>query len=225
MTLLGASTDVTVTRLRRAALAGGIASPLLYVGTDLLAGALYPGYSFASQAVSELFAIGAPTSRLVVPLFTLASALLLAFALGVWLAAGPRRARRVMAVMIAGNAINCLVLWTLFPMHMRGVPTTLTDTMHGLLAINPFVLATICLGVAAFKGWLRLYSITTIVVLIVPALVAVPDAQAYLANQPTPWLGLAERVSQYGHLLWHAVLAGVLLRAQSVELPLRGGVR
>ena len=60
---------------RKALLICGILSPLVYVGTDILAGTLYAGYSFTSQAISELFAIGAPTSSLMVPLFTLSSVL------------------------------------------------------------------------------------------------------------------------------------------------------
>jgi hypothetical protein len=53
----------------------GVASALIYVVTDIAAGLAYPGYDFADQAVSELFAIGAPTSRLVVPLFSVSSLL------------------------------------------------------------------------------------------------------------------------------------------------------
>lgn len=56
----------------------GIGAAVVYVATDLIAAAIYPGYSFSDQAVSELFSIGAPTSTLVVPLFSLSSALLLA---------------------------------------------------------------------------------------------------------------------------------------------------
>jgi hypothetical membrane protein len=63
----------------------GILTSLFYVGADIIAAALYPGYSFTDQAVSELFAIGAPTTPLVVPLFSLSSTLVLAFAFGVWM--------------------------------------------------------------------------------------------------------------------------------------------
>jgi hypothetical membrane protein len=93
----------------------GILAPLLYASTDILAGALYAGYSFTSQAISELFAIGAPTSHLVVPLFTVYDVLLVAFALGVWVSAGRNRALRVIALMVVGNAANGLVLWNFFP--------------------------------------------------------------------------------------------------------------
>jgi hypothetical protein len=56
---------------------------LLYVGTDLLAGMLFPGYSFIEQSISELFAIGVPTSGLAILLFALYDLLVVGFALGV----------------------------------------------------------------------------------------------------------------------------------------------
>lgn len=190
----------------------GIGSALLYPFTDILAGNLYKGYSFNEQAVSELFAIGAPTSHIVVPLFTLSSILLLAFAFGVWFSSGQNRILRSLAIMICGNAINSLILWNFFPMHMRGVEATFTDTMHIILAINPFVLLSIVLGAAGFKKWFRFYSIVTIIVLFLPAVMSFSYVDLVAAGQPTPWLGFTERISQYGHQLWHIVLAMILLR-------------
>jgi hypothetical protein len=190
----------------------GILASLTYVATDICAGMLYSGYSFADQAVSELFAIGAPTSHIVVPFFTLSSGLVAAFALGAWRSSPHNRARRVIAWMMLGNAVNSLVLWNFFPMHMRGTPPTFTDAMHGILAINPFVLLSVVFGVAAFKGWFRSYTAATVLVLLVPAVLSFSNITAFVANQPTPGMGLTERVSQYGYQLWQASLAVVLLR-------------
>jgi pimeloyl-ACP methyl ester carboxylesterase len=114
--------------------------------------------------------------------------------------------------MIFGNAVNSLVLWNFFPMHMRGVTPTFTDAMHIILAINPFVLLSVVFGIAAFKGWFRSYSAATVLVLLVPALFSLSYVTAVAANQPTPGMGLTERVSQYGNQLWQALLALVLLR-------------
>jgi hypothetical protein len=192
----------------------GILTSFTYVGTDIVAGLLYPGYSFAAQAPSELFAIGAPTSRFVVPLFSLSSARYVAFAFGVWRASGGTSALRILAFLIAANGIDSLVLWE-FPMHMRGAPPTFSDTMHVILAINPFVLLSIAVGVAAFRNWFRIYSILTILMLVVLATLAFSYVPAVAANQPTSWLGLSERIAQYAHHLWHAVLTIVLLRRGS----------
>ena len=56
-----------------------------------LAGLRYPGYNFIDQAASELFGIGAPAGRIVVPLFTLSSTLLAAFGFAVGTGSGHNR--------------------------------------------------------------------------------------------------------------------------------------
>jgi hypothetical protein len=190
----------------------GALSAVGYVATDVLASTLYPGYSFREQAVSELFAIGAPTSRWVVPLFSLSSVLLFVFAVGVWRAAGTRRLIRALAVMFAGSAIVGLLLWNCFPMHMRGTERSFTDTMHLILATNPFVLSSLAVAIAAFHGRFRAFSVATVVLMLVPAVAALSYTEAVDLNQPTPWLGVTERFAQYGYQAWQAVLALVLLR-------------
>ncbi len=214
---LVAAQERRTSTVRRSLLACGVLSSLVYPATDLVAGSLYPGYSFADQAVSELFAIGAPTSRLVVPLFTLSSALLAACAVGVSLSSGGKRALRILAWMMAGNAVDSAVLWNFFPMHMRGAEPTLTDIMHALLAINPFVLASMIAGAFAFGKRFRFYSIATILAALVLAALGFSNASRVFTNEATPWLGLTERGSQYASALWQAVLVVALLRAPSVS--------
>ncbi|MFO7530000.1 MAG: DUF998 domain-containing protein [Marinobacter sp.] len=102
----------------------GILSGLAYIAIDLLASFLYPGYSLRGQAFSELFAIGSPTHRWVVPLFSLSIVLLFAFAVGVWRTAGARGLVRVLALMFAGSAVVGWLIWNVFPMHMRGAERT-----------------------------------------------------------------------------------------------------
>jgi len=205
----------------RLLLSCGVLAGVGYVATDLLASLSYPGYSLRGQAVSELFAIGAPPSAWVVPLFSLCSLLLLAFAAGVRRAAGGRRLVRALAVMFAGSAVVGLLIWNVFPMHMRGAERSFTDTMHLILATNPFVLLSLILATAAFRGPLRVYSAATVLIMLVPAVAAFSYAQALDLNQPTPWLGATERLAQYGYEAWQVVLAIALLRKQ--ERPHAGG--
>ena len=200
------------TSVRRWFLLGGIAGAALYPIADLIAVSRYPGFSYRDQAVSELFAIGAPTSGLVVPLFTISSSLLLLFAIGIWMSANGRRVVQAMGVTMALNTLDALVLWNFFPMHMRGQEPTFTDTMHGLLAIDPFVLATTVLGAFAFGGRFRAYTVTTILFTSALAIVSISLAVAMLAGEPTPWMGALERGAQYATNLWYAALAVVLLQ-------------
>jgi uncharacterized protein DUF998 len=200
-------------RARETALLCGVAAALVYVTTDLVAAASYPGYSFTDQAVSELFAIGAPTSRLVVPLFSLSSLFLLAFAGGIALSSDGSRALKLMALMFAASAIDALLLWNLFPMHMRGQERTFTDTMHLILSANPFVWITLIIGLVAFRNWFRGVTIAASVMVILPAFFAFRYAPALDAGQPTPGLGLAERSAQYAYQLWQVLLVVTLLRS------------
>jgi hypothetical protein len=205
-------------RATRVLLACGILSPVLYDGTDILASLVYPEYSYRDQAVSELFAIGAPTTALVVPLFTLSSIALILFAIGAsWSFAARARAVRVLALMMLGGAIVGLLIWNVFPMHMRGAERTLTDKMHLILAANPFILLAICAAAVAFPGRFRVYSIVTLVLLFVPAVFAFRLAPLVDANAPTPWLGISERFAQYETGVWQVVLAITLLRRQRRE--------
>lgn len=179
--------------MRRWLLRCGVAAALLYPLADIIATMRYPGFSFRDQAVSELFAIGAPTAALVVRLFSVSSTLLLLFAVGIWWSAAGRPRGRALALMMALNAIDALVLWNFFPMHRRGEPPTSTDMMHGLLAIDPFLLAAVVLGALAFRGWFRVYTVTTLVVTFVLAILGFSYEPAVIANQPTPWMGAIER--------------------------------
>jgi hypothetical membrane protein len=195
----------------------GIAAALVYVVADIIGSIMYPTYSFADQAVSELFAIGAPTSRFIIPVFNLSSFLLAFFAVGVWMSSRRNRLLQLMAAMFGGSAFVGVVLWTFFPMHMRGSAPTFTDTAHLILATNPFVPLSILFGIAAFKNWFRFYSAATGLVLLLTAVAAFQYAPEVQANLGTPGLGLFERSAQYACELWQIILAVYLLRQSKTK--------
>jgi len=101
-------------------------------------------------------------------------------------------------------------------MHMRGEEATFTDAMHIALAGVGviFALLAVGFGAAAFGKRFRLYSMGTILILLVPSIVVFLYVPQIAANVFTPWTGIAERISTYGYLLWQAVLAIVLLRME-----------
>lgn len=200
--------------MRKVLLACGIFSSLLYVTTVVVAGLRWEGYSAASQTVSELFAIGAPTSSLVVPIFVAYALLVYAFGAGVWLSAGRSRALRAAAALIIGKEVLGLIVTLFFPMHLRGTATTLTDQMHAILTLIGVVcmLAAIGFAAAAFGRRFRIYSIATIVLLVVFGVLAGLDGARLEANLPTPWMGVTERINIFAYMLWAIVLAVALLR-------------
>jgi hypothetical protein len=198
--------------LRRTLLVFGILTPPLYVAINLLGAAQWENYSFASQAVSELSAIGAPSRSLLLWLGAVYDLFVLAFALGVWRSAGSKRSLRITAASLFGT----VVVDTLFrfaPMHMRGTPPTLTDTMHIVLsaAISLCILLAVASSAAAFGRWFRVFAISSILTMLVTGAWTAFEARGVSTNAPTPLLGLMERVDIGAYLLWTAVLAVVLL--------------
>lgn len=220
----------TASKLRKLLLMCGILASLLYVATDILAGMLWEGYSFSSQAISELSAIGAPTRPLVVTLGIMYDMLLIAFGLCVWVIASGGQRRRSALRLVGGVLVTIGVVgfvWApLFPMHLRGAEMTFTDTMHWAIAgvVVLLILVMITLGAIAYRRWFRLYSIGTLVTLLVVGMWSIFVGGAQIAaEQPTPFFGLMERITVYGYLAWVAVLAIVLLREETARRAMLKG--
>lgn len=204
--------------VRKVLLICGILSSLLYVGTDILAAMQWEGYSYTSQAVSELSAIGAPTRPFVVSLFSIYNVLVIAFGLGVlWGTKIGKRPLRVAGILLIGYGIVGQVTLLFFPMHLRGAEKSITDTMHATLTgvLVLFILLFIWFAAAALRKRFRLYSVGTILILFLFGILAGLNGSRLEAQLPTPWLGVMERVKIYSSMLWVLVLAIVLLQAES----------
>src|SRR5688572_27646642 len=199
--------------VRRLLLVCGIASTLLWIGADIVAAMRYEGYSYLSQAPSELSAIGAPTRSMLAPIGIVYEILIIALGLGVWLSAGEKRSLRITAgLLMTFGAFG--LLWPLAPMHARGAETSITDTMHIVMsaATVVFIVLLTSFGSAADGLWFRRYSIATLLTCLVFGAVTGLYVPKVIANEPTPWLGLTERISVYAFMIWVAMLGVVLVR-------------
>lgn len=206
--------------LRKLLLACGIISSVLFVAVDIIASCQWKTYHFANQAFSELTAAEAPTRSLMVMAIGIPyNLLVIAFSSGVWLSASQnthKRALRFAAVFMLLHAVSGFIGGTLFPMHSRGMEGagTLTDKMHisfTAIEVLSLFLAT-GFGAVCFGRTFRLYSIVTIILLLAGGGVAAMYGGRVAANQPTPGLGIIERLNIYSFMLWTAVLAIMLLR-------------
>jgi hypothetical protein len=198
---------------RRGLLVCGVAAALVYVATDVVAAVRWEGYRYVSQTISELMAVGAPTRGFVVGMFLVHDVLLGAFGVGVW-EAGRRWGLRVTGGLLIGIAVVGGIAAPLFPMHLRGMAGSLTDSLHIVATSVIAVCTLVAVGSAATVGgrWFRIYSVGTIAVLIVFGMLAGLDGPRMAAQEPTPWLGIKERMDVYAYLLWLSVLAAVLWR-------------
>jgi hypothetical protein len=192
----------------------GILSSLLHVAMNVFVPMLFEGYSLASQTVSELSAVGAPTRPLWVWLGTVYALLVIAFGWGVWKSAGRNRPLRVVGALVIIDGVVSLY-WP--PMHPRGTDFTLTDTLHIVWAMVTVLLMMLAIGfgAAAFGKRFRLYSIATMLILVVFGALTGMDGPRIAANLPTPWVGVWERISIAAFLLWVVVLAKTLLGGQN----------
>jgi hypothetical protein len=205
---------------RKVLLVCGILSSLLYIAMNVLGAMRYEGYSSISQTVSELSAIGAPTRPLWVSLGIAYALLVTAFGWGVWRAADRSVPLRVVGGLMVAFGVICLA-WPFAPMHLRGTEFTLTDTMHIVLATVTVLLMLLAIGfgAAAFGKRFRIYSITTLLILVAFGALTGLDGPRIAANLPTPWVGVWERINIGVFLLWVVVLAITLLRVQDASAP------
>jgi hypothetical membrane protein len=210
--------------LRKILLGCGIVSSVLYVISDVIGALCYPGYSYTDQEFSELTAQGSPVRPLMIALNEIPYTLLvLAFAVGLWESDGRTRTGRITAAMLIGYALTGMVTGVIFPMNTREALAagegTLRNAMHppGTIVMSLFFVLAVGFGSTLLGKRFRYYSYGTILALIVFGVLASLQVRQMETNQPTSLMGLEERINIYATMLWVAVLAIGLLRAQKAR--------
>lgn len=204
--------------VRQLLLVSGILSSLLYVVMNIVAAMRYPGYSTSSQTVSELSAIGAPTRPLWLVLAAIYSGLLMAFGWGIRMSASGNRNLRTAGSLVIIYAVISLT-WR--PMHQREVlgagGGTVTDSLHIAFTVVAVILMLLVIGFCAktLGDNFRIYSVATVVIMMLFGIMTGIQSPMMEANLETPMLGVWERVSIGGYLVWNMVLATILLRANT----------
>lgn len=179
-------------------------------------------YSYISQSASELMAVEAPTRPLLVVSFLFYNALVIAFGTGIWGTESRKPAMRITGALLIGFGLQGLV-GLQFPMHLRGVAGTMTttDRLHLVFTSLTVLFILLFIGFGAFTHAkpFRVYSIVTILVLVIFGALAGLQGPRIAAQLPTPWLGVMERVNIYASMLWVLVFAIVRLRSGQGQSP------
>lgn len=204
-------------KLKAILLTCGILSSLLYILTDIVSVVIWRDYHYASQTISELFAVDSPIRTFVVICFIIYAFLIYAFGIGIWLTAQDKISLKIAATLIIGKEILGLAGTLFFPIHLRGVEGNYSDIMHGIVTavgVFLFMFPAMISGAVAFKGIFRIYSIVTMTLFIVFGILTGLMQPLYVANLPTPMMGIWERINIYGYMIWIVILSILLLKSR-----------
>ena len=133
-----------------------------------------------------------------------------------WRSAHGKRPVRVAGALVVGHGVMSF-LWIFAPMSRREViaagGATSADTMHLVLAAGTglFVAAYVAVFAVAFGWRFRAYSVLTLALALVFGRLSA-QVDRLEAGDPTPYMGLLERIGIGVWLLWLAVAAVALLR-------------
>jgi hypothetical protein len=194
----------------------GMFAPILFVFTSILGGALRPGYSHATETVSELFSPGSPNRLLLTVLHTLYAISFSVFGFGllqfVRSKGESKRLGTAAALAFVSVGILSILTATVFPQDAWGSTPTFFGEMHmivsgviSLLSIVYMLLFGLWFHRTGLATFFRTYSLAT-------AAVAVLAAGWFAASTGGPLMGLSERVAILVGFQWTFVLAVVVLR-------------
>jgi hypothetical protein len=145
--------------------------------------------------------------------------LVTSFAVGIWISASPKHIARITSAMMTGYATLSMVTPAFFQMDMRGTEVTPLGSLHPHMTVvmSLFILLTIGFGAFLFRKRFRLYSLLSIIILIVFGVLTSAQVPQLASGQPTTWMGLTERVNIYATMTWFAVLSIMLLREEKKQ--------
>jgi hypothetical protein len=204
--------------VRRILFAFGIAAPLIYILAVVVGGALKPGYSHLSMAVSELIETGAPNKLYLDIAFIVYNALLIVFAWADGMAIrGLDLKLRMAGSFLLGFVGLVGIVFTVAPMGPRGTLATTTGIVHlvfsGILSLSS-ILAIFFIGIGSkVRDAFWVYSLVSTALVLLSG-----GCAAALAVQTSAYMGLAERIAIGLFLQWIFVFAVRLLRDDGGKL-------
>lgn len=195
----------------------GIVSSLLYIAINMIVSSQWEAYNTKSQTISELSAIGAPTRFLWTVMALPYTFLVLAFGWGVYQVSGTIKRLRIAGILLLIYGATGF-LWPFVPMHLRETLAqgggTVSDTLHLVLGAVTVIIYLLTLGFAgsSLGKPFRIYSIITLILLVLFGILTFNASTGIVKNEPTPLIGTWERLNIGLFLVWIVVLAIILLQ-------------
>jgi hypothetical protein len=198
----------------------GIAAPILYVITVIVGAAVRNDYSHIVNAISELISNGAPNKALLDVIFNIYNALLLAFAIGGFIAV--KNAHRLCRVAM-GIFIGIQILsfsWGFFPMDPLGSASTFAGTMHNVLGgvvalatiIMPLLMGLGLRRMGDYRGYVIFSFIVSVIIFVSGLTGVILGGQGFLV------FGFFERITIGTYEIWILVTALNMLKMTQAEV-------
>lgn len=199
------------------ALVQGIVAPVLFGLIAIVGGAMRPGYSHFSQAISELTEAGAVDKAYLDPPLFLVQLLTILFGIGL-LRAVPARNRHLQfsaVVMILLGALG--LFYARYPMDPMGSAMTADGRMH-LIIVSVSALGAIAAVLLAVFGWRRVPNqqrLARISVFVLVVMLASGIISGVTGFAGWPGIGLWQRLNIAAFSLWQIATAVTLLNNRS----------
>lgn len=198
----------------------GVFAAFWYVIMTIIVPFFYKEYQTPAFTISELSALEAPTRIIWVLLILPYPMLLISFGWGILHIVYKNRALR-----IAGNLLIVYGIVNLYwpPMHQRHVIAvgegTLTDSLHIVWVVITLLLSLVLMGFAAagLGKHFRLYTVMTWIIFMIFGVLTFIDSSGIQTNQPTPYIGIWERINIGSFLLWLIIFSYALKRRFSLS--------
>jgi hypothetical protein len=138
--------------------------------------------------------------------------LVTALGIGIWRSADQKSLRLAGVFMVRAGLVG-FPNHTVFAMSSRWMEGAFNDIMHIVLSnvFSLFVFMAMVLSAVAYRGWFRLYTIATLLVIIGFGGAAWSAIQGIGENR-MPWAGGFERINAYAYFAWIIVLALTMIR-------------
>jgi hypothetical protein len=201
----------------------GIGAGLFYLLGDIVGGSITPNYNYIRNAVSELIQSGAE-NRVFLSSFLFVHALMIVlFSIGL-LAQHPFKQSKsifIGGILLLTVGISHLFSSSIFPMDPVGVKATFPGVMHlvlvGITVISIFILMPLLgIGLSRLYEW-RYFLVFTIVCFVIILISGI--SSPIVIGKGIQVMGLTERLTGYVFYIWMFVLAVLLIKGQSAQIP------
>jgi hypothetical protein len=145
--------------------------------------------------------------------------LVAALGVGVWMSAGRSMVTRITGTLLLLYALISYLGGTVFQMDTREVEGSVRTMVHERATAVMVLTMLLAMAVGAFVHGMRfrIYSLATLLTVIVFAGATFQQVTMLTAHEPTPYFGLIERVNIYAWMLWVAVLSISFWHARSAS--------